>query len=265
MLSRRSPGRPATGREAAAPERPPLVTYTLIGLCVLAFLIGPASGLDPLYGAGHDRVCAQAGYFARWGAIPSQLWHGTPPPGALLPAGCPPAGTRGAFPPLSVLTALFVHGGWTHLVGNMLFLFVFGPAVEDRMGRARYAVFYLVGGYAATYGYAFEAAGSGQPLIGASGAIAAVLGAFLFLCPRTRVTIVLPFLLFLPLRFPAWLVLGSWFAVQWFASRAAAAEPGVAYLAHVIGFAFGFLCAAAAYRAGPKLAPQAATRGDSQP
>jgi membrane associated rhomboid family serine protease len=165
-----------------------------------------------------------------------------------------------------VLTALFVHGGWTHLLGNVLFLLVFGPAVEDLVGRARFAGFYLASGYVATYGYAMGAAGSTQTLIGASGAIAGVLGAFLFLYPRARVTSLLPFLLFLPLRLPAWLVLGSWFALQWFASRSPSAGPGVAYLAHVIGFAFGFLCAAGAYRDHrSKLAPHTATRGDSQP
>ncbi|MDI5963527.1 rhomboid family intramembrane serine protease [Streptomyces sp. SL13] len=276
MLSRRSPGRPAAAGpaeppgarcgEPLAPDRPPLVTYTLIGLCVLAFLVGPVAGLDPVYGSGHDQLCAQAGYFARWGVIPSELWHGALPPDALsLPAGCRAGGPSGKLPALSVLTALFVHGGWTHLLGNMLFLFVFGPAVEDRVGRTRYAVFYLVAGYVATYGYAYGHAGSTQTLIGASGAIAGVLGAFLFLYPRARVTSLLPFLLFLPLRFPAWLVLGFWFALQWFASRTAQAAPGVAYLAHVIGFGFGFLCAAAAYRERSKLTPQAATRGDSQP
>ncbi len=166
---------------------------------------------------------------------------------------------------LSVLTALFVHGGWLHLLGNLLFLQVFGPDVEERMGRARFALFYLAAGVVATYGYALGHAGSAQTLVGASGAIAGVLGAYLFLSPKARVTSLFPFLLFLPLRLPAWVLLGFWFVLQWLATRTDGTGPGTAYLAHVIGFTFGFLCAAAACRERSKLRPQAATRGDSKP
>jgi membrane associated rhomboid family serine protease len=133
------------------------------------------------------------------------------------------------------------------------------------MGRTAFALFYLAGGYVATYGYALGHAGSTRALIGASGAIAGVLGGYLFLHPRARVTSLLPFLFFLPLRFPAWLVLGSWFVFQWLAARADRTGPGIAYLAHVIGFAFGFLAAAAVFGTRSKLRPQAATRGEGQP
>lgn len=246
-------------------RRVPVVTWTLIAVCVLVFLAGPAAGLLPGPGSGHTRLCAQTAYFGRWGVIPTELWHGRLPPAALpRPAGCPLPAPSGKVPLLSVPTALFVHGGWLHLLGNMLFLYVFGAGVEARMGRVGFALFYLAAGVVATYGYALGHAGSGQTLIGASGAISGVLGAYLFLYPRARVTSVFPFLLFLPLRFPAWLVLGFWFVLQWLAVHGRQSGPGIAYLAHLFGFVFGFLCAAA-HRGRSRLTPQAATRGDSQP
>jgi membrane associated rhomboid family serine protease len=142
---------------------------------------------------------------------------------------------------VSVLTAMFLHGGWLHLLGNMLFLFVFGNNVEDRLGRLRFLAFYLVCGYAATYGFALFQASSTQPLVGASGAIAGVLGAYLVLYPRARVLSLLTFLFFLPVRLPAWVVLGSWFLLQYLYFRGAgvAAGSGVAYGAHVVGFVVG--------------------------
>lgn len=242
-------------------RRTPVVTYTLIGLCVLVFLAGP-----PATGA----VCRQAVWFAHWGVIPDELWNGRLPAARLtLPHGCPtPDFTKS--PVLSVLTALFVHGSWVHLLGNMLFLHVFGDNVENRMGRARFLLFYLAAGYLATYGYALAHAGSTQTLVGASGAISGVLGAYLFLCPRARVTSLFPFLFFLPLRFPAWMVLCFWFVLQWLAARISQQGPGVAYLAHVIGFVFGFLCTWVCFRrphrleAAPPGAPSA-TQGDLQP
>jgi len=281
MPSRRRPrppqDRPRPGTAGRPEERPaaatgppgggpaPVVTWTILAVCTAVFLLGPAAGLNPLHGTGHARLCAQALWFERWGVVPARLWHDGPVPAAALPTGCRAA--QGPLPvaALSVLTALFVHGSWVHLLGNMLFLHVFGPGVEARTGRARFALFYLLAGYAATYGYALGGAGAGQTLVGASGAIAGVLGAYLLLHPRARVTGLFPFLLFLPLRLPAWLVLGFWFAVQWLAARTGPAGPGVAYLAHVTGFAFGFLCAAVLRWQRSKLTPQSATRGDSHP
>jgi membrane associated rhomboid family serine protease len=240
------PGRP---RGTGAGERLPVVTYTLIGLCVVVFLVGPVSGLLPVYGGGQAQLCAQADYFAHWGVIPSELLHGGIRPQALAwPPGCRPPARLAAVPVLSVVTALFVHGGWLHLLGNMLFLFVFGPDVEESLGRPAFAAFYLAAGFVATYGYALGQADSTQTLVGASGAIAGVLGGYLLLYPRARVTSLFPFLFFLPLRLPAWLVLGFWFALQWLAARTDGTGPGIAYLAHVIGFVFGILCAAAVRR-----------------
>jgi membrane associated rhomboid family serine protease len=156
--------------------------------------------------------------------------------------GPPPYGKS---PALSVLFAMFLHGGWLHLLGNMLFLWVFGNNVEERFGRLGFLVFYLAAGYLAAYGFALANADSTVPLIGASGAVSGVLGAYLVLFPRARVWSLVPVLLFLPLRLPAWLVLGLWFALQWAYSSGYAVSAGgsVAYLAHVLGFIAGAVVA----------------------
>ncbi|NEA58652.1 rhomboid family intramembrane serine protease [Streptomyces sp. SID13666] len=248
-------------------RRTPVVTYALIALCVVVFLLGPISGFNPSYGTGDQLQCAQAVYFDRWGVIPAELFHGQLPLDRLgLPAGCPAPHTftKMTFP--SVLTAMFVHGSWLHLIGNMLFLYVFGDNVESRMGRFRYLLFFLAAGYLATYGFALAGADSTQTLVGASGAISGALGAYLYLYPKARVTSLFPFLFFVPLRFPAWMVLGFWFALQWLAAQTSQSGPGVAYLAHVVGFVFGFLAAVVCFRRSPKLETAArATQGDLQP
>ncbi len=218
----RPPARAVRGR--------PVMTYTLIGACAAAFLLGPASGfvLDgggDGAGGGQGLYREQAEYYRHWGVVPRQLWSGA------------------ARPLLTPLTALFVHGGWLHLLSNLLFLFLFGERVERRLGPGRLLLFYLAAGYAAMLCYAAAHAGSDETLVGASGAISGVLGAFLYLCPKARVTSLFPFLWFLPLRFPAWMVLVFWLALQWLAARDDTDGPGVAYLAHVVGFMLGFLYA----------------------
>ncbi|MGW0816921.1 rhomboid family intramembrane serine protease [Streptomyces viridiviolaceus] len=237
-------GRTRTARGSAAP-----VTYGLIALCCLLFLVSPAAGLNPAYGSGDELLAAQRAYFRRWGVIPADLFEDSPR-AALTPA-----------------TALFVHGSWVHLLGNMLFLYVFGALTEERMGRLQFALFYLGCGYLALLGYAAANAGSQESLVGASGAISAVLGAFLFLLPRARVTSLLPFLFFLPLRFPAWLVLPFWAALQWTAAGRAGDGPGVAYLAHLVGFGLGFVFAWVRFGATTrvKTVPATAPEGENQP
>ncbi|MFI8171131.1 rhomboid family intramembrane serine protease [Streptomyces sp. NPDC085931] len=228
------------------------VTYALIALCCAVFLAGPGSGLNPAYGSGDELLAAQRAYFRRWGVIPAELFDGS------------------GSSPLTPATALFVHGSWVHLLGNMLFLYVFGAMTEERMGRVQFTLFYVGCGYLALLGYAVANAHSEQSLVGASGAISAVLGAFLYLFPRARVTSLLPFLFFLPVRFPAWIVLPFWAALQWLAAGRASAGPGVAYLAHLIGFALGFGYASVRYGrpTGPtrvKAAPAPAPEGENQP
>ncbi|MFD9129006.1 rhomboid family intramembrane serine protease [Kitasatospora sp. NPDC059571] len=243
------------GPAPAAPPRAtaaPLVTYLLIAVSALVLLTGPSFGLNPHWGTGQDRVCAEQRFEQRWGAVPVELLAHRPLDALQLAAVPPAAGctltpSPGKVPVLSVLTSLFVHAGWLHLLGNMLFLYVFGPAVEQRLGRLRFLLFYVGIGYLATYGYALtqaDTAASVRALVGASGAIAGVLGGYLRLYPRARVTTLVPVLLFLPLRFPAWLVLGLWFLLQWWS--VGSAVPGVAYVAHVIGFTAGWLAVWAA-------------------
>jgi membrane associated rhomboid family serine protease len=248
-------------------RRPPVVTYALIGLCTVVFLLGPLSGFTPSYGSGQRLVCEQAVYFDHWGVIPTELFHGRLSPARLdLPAGCAVPHGYWKIPFLSVFTAMFLHGGWVHLIGNMLFLWVFGDNVENRMGRIRFALFYVAAGYLATYGFAIGHPDNTQSLVGASGAISGALGAYLYLYPKARVTSLFPFLFFIPLRFPAWVVLGFWFVLQWLAAQTAQGGPGVAYLAHVVGFAFGFLCAWVCYRPRRKVALVIGpTQGDVQP
>lgn len=208
----------------------PVITYGLAGLCTVLFLLGPASGFTTVYGEGADLRATQLEYFRHWGVLPTRLWDG---------------GLRVWTTPL---TSLFLHGNWIHLLGNLLFLLVFGRMVEERMGRLHFLCAYLGIGYAAMLCYAAAYPDSTESLVGASGAISAVLGAFLYLFPRARVTGVYPFLLFLPLRLPAWLVLVFWVALQWLALRVDTEGPGIAYLAHVAGFTFGFLYAWTRYR-----------------
>ncbi|WP_262004597.1 rhomboid family intramembrane serine protease [Streptomyces sp. FIT100] len=227
----------------------PVVTYAAIGLCCLLFVIGPVSGFNPSYGTGDTLLTGTVSYFERWGVIPDELMH---------------AGPRALLTPL---TALFVHGSWLHLLGNMLFLYVFGAMAEERMGHLQFALFYIGCGYLALLAYAAANAESAQTLVGASGAISGVLGAFLRLFPQARVTSLYPFLFFLPLRFPAWIVLVFWFGLQWLAeAQSTSSGPGVAYLAHLVGFGLGFLFAWARFRTGTRVKAQArATQGDSQP
>jgi membrane associated rhomboid family serine protease len=145
---------------------------------------------------------------------------------------------------LGVLTSQFLHGGWLHLIGNMLFLWVFGNNIEDRLGRLRFLPFYLACGAIAGLAQAATDPSSDIPVIGASGAIAGILGAYLVLYPRKRVwTIVLPFF-FLPFQLPAWVWLGIYFAMQFLflgAETTAGDGGGVAYTAHIAGFAAGIL------------------------
>ena len=148
------------------------------------------------------------------------------------------------IPPIATMfTSMFLHGGWLHLIGNMLFLWIFGDNVEDAMGHLRFIVFYLVCGVAAVLAQSFPNPDSTVPMIGASGAISGVLGAYLLLYPRAQILVLLPLGLFTRLvHLPAILVLGLWFAMQLVSSLLAApGTGGVAFGAHVGGFVAGML------------------------
>jgi membrane associated rhomboid family serine protease len=229
-------------------RRTPWVTYALIAVNVVVLLLTP--GALPTGASQAATACRQQAFYERYGAIPHELL--TDRPLRLVPTGREVATAQGPAcvigppsyhknPPLSVLYAMFVHAGWLHLLGNMLFLLVFGNNIEDRFRKLPYLIFYLASGYVAAYGFAAVNAGSVQPLVGASGAISGVLGAYLVLYPRARVWSLVPFLFFIPLRIPAWLVLGLWFVLQWVYAIGPASPGGVAYVAHVFGFVFGVL------------------------
>ncbi|MEV0221581.1 rhomboid family intramembrane serine protease [Streptomyces sp. NPDC050704] len=235
-------------------RRTPYVTYALIAANVLVFLRTPGVAGSITGESGLAQLCHLQAFLDQWAAVPRELIHGGTP--TVVPTGDVGVGPQGPgclvgppdydkSPPLSALTAMFLHGSWLHLLGNMLFLMIFGNNIEDRLGHVRYLLFYVACGYAAAYGFALVNADSTDPLIGASGAIAGVLGAYLVLYPKARVWVLVPFLIFLPLRLPAWTVLGSWFVLQAvYSSGAGVSEAGtVAYVAHVVGFLAGMLLA----------------------
>ena len=212
----------------------PAVTLALIGVNVAAYFLfqhGTLTLGDP----SSDAYLCNLG---EWAAVPRELTDSSFELG-----GC------GGEPPsrwLTPFTAMFMHGGLIHLGGNMLFLWVFGNNIEDAMGRARFLVFYLLGGLAALALQVAVDADSAVPTIGASGAVAAVLGGYILLYPRARVYTVV-FILILPL--PALVVLGFWFLQQvafgYFGltevTAGAGESGGVAYFAHIGGFLFGLL------------------------
>jgi membrane associated rhomboid family serine protease len=150
------------------------------------------------------------------------------------------------FAPASVLTSMFLHGGWFHLISNMWFLWIFGDNVEDRMGHRRFLIFYLLCGAGAAVGHVMMEPDSLMPTVGASGAVAGVMGAYLVLYPRSRVLTLVPLIIvFDIIEVPAILLLGLWFMLQVLsATIEAGADPasgGVAFVAHVAGFVMGVL------------------------
>src|SRR3974390_779580 len=143
---------------------------------------------------------------------------------------------------ITILTAMFMHGSWLHIIGNMVFLWAFGPEIEDAMNPVRYLLFYLLGGIVAMLAQVVAMPHSTVPNLGASGAIAAVMGAFLVTYPRDRIRTLLFFFIFVRIRFiPAALLIGFWFLSQLFDAGAVATVQtgGVAYLAHIGGCVFG--------------------------
>lgn len=150
-----------------------------------------------------------------------------------------------------VFTSMFIHGGWLHLIGNMLFLFVFGRSIEDRFGHGRFLLMYFLSGFGAAFTDILFNMGSRVPTIGASGAIAGILGAYLISFPSARITTLIPLLIFFwTVRLPAVLVLVYWFAIQFVAgfqmlAIESATQGGVAWWAHVGGFILGMLLALA--------------------
>jgi len=229
-------------------RRTPWVTYALVAANVIVLLLTPGSRDNVTGTTTTAQLCSQQAFFDHYAAIPRELT--TDQPLTQVATGQPGPNpdtcyvSRPAYhksPVLSVLFSMFIHEGWLHLLGNMLFLVIFGNNIEDKFRKIPYLVFYLFCGYVAAYGFAFANHSSVEPLVGASGAIAGVLGAYLVIYPRAKVWSLVPFLFFIPLRLPAWLVLGGWFVLQWAysAGYGASGAGSVAYLAHVFGFLAG--------------------------
>ena len=201
----------------------------------------------------HD-ANAEALFEYRWAGVPCEVRTGKPivlvPDGTILaPSACAiPAGgvaaPTTAFPDknvwLAVFFSMFLHGSILHVLGNMLFLWIFGNNVEDQLGRVGFLALYLVGGIVASLVHIVGNLDSTAPFLGASGAIAVVMGAYIVWFPRARVLTLVPIvLIFLPVRLPAMIVLGLWFVLQFFTQS----SSGIATLAHIGGFVFGMLVA----------------------
>jgi len=221
-------------RDNIPTTRTAYVTYGLIVVNVLVYFFWQRGGLS----LGDPTNLHYQCQLAEWAAVPKEITHGA---SDALPPQC---GTDDANPYLTIFTAMFMHGGLLHLGGNMLFLWIFGNNVEEAMGPVKYLLFYLLGGVAALALQIVFDPSSTIPTLGASGAIAAVLGGYIVLFPRAKViTVIFIVFFFTILELPAMLVLGIWFLEQaLFAARGIGSSGGgVAYFAHVGGFVFGLL------------------------
>ncbi len=194
-----------------APRRFPVVTASIIAINALVFILELNGG---------------EAFVNRWSVVPATIVAGRDW--------------------ITIVTAMFMHGSWSHIIGNMVFLWAFGPEIEDSMNPVRYLAFYLLGGVIAFLAQIAGDPGSTVPNLGASGAIAAVMGGFIVTYPRDQIRSVLFFFVFARIRFiPAALLIGIWFLTQLFsvgtiaATQPATHQGGVAYLAHVGGFIYG--------------------------
>lgn len=212
-------------RDRNPTRRTPVVTLALIVACFAAFALElsvTTTGGDP----------ALEAFFRQWGAVPADV------------STALGSGNYFGQATLGVLASMFLHASWLHIIGNMLFLWIFGNNVEDRLGSVRFGLFYLVGGIAAALTQVAIDPQSQVPLVGASGAIAAALGAYIVLFPRARIlSIVFLGFFYQLLEVPALIVLGYWFVLQLIsgfgAFGAETAQGGVAFFAHIGGFVLG--------------------------
>ena len=205
-------------RDTIPVRRFPIVNTIIIVLNVLIFLgesLLPPDQLDQ--------------FILQWGLVPSRIWQ-----------------SGGVISWLALFTSIFMHGGWWHLISNMLALYIFGDNIEDRLGSVRYVLFYLGSGLAASAVHLFAYSDSSLPTVGASGAIAGVLGAYMVLYPQARVVTLVPIFYFIRIvELPALVYLGFWFISQLFNGFLALATAdvflrgGVAWWAHIGGFVFG--------------------------
>jgi len=212
-------------RDKNPTRRTPIVTIGLIVACFAAF------GLElSVTASGGDAALER--FFDQWGAVPARIT-------AAFESGNYFSGAT-----LGMITSMFLHGGWLHILGNMLYLWIFGNNVEDRMGRIPFLLFYLVGGITAALTQVVISPHSEVPLVGASGAIAAALGAYIVLFPGARIlSLVFLGFFYQLLEVPALVILGFWFVLQLISGAAAlgpeTAQGGVAFFAHIGGFILG--------------------------
>jgi membrane associated rhomboid family serine protease len=226
-------------------RRFPILTVAIMAACAIVYFVFE-QGLWSLGDTGNERVI-------EYGAIPYEISHpgdecGVATSGQIVCEGQP--GVTGPAPDqapwwVTVFSSMFMHGSLLHLGGNMLFLWIFGNNIEDSMSRWRFIAFYILGGIAALLAQVLIDTGSTVPTVGASGAIAAVLGGYAILYPRARViTLVFIIIIFTIIELPALVVLGLWFLLQLlpaFSQPVVEGGGGVAYFAHIGGFIFGLL------------------------
>ncbi|KAA3631665.1 MAG: rhomboid family intramembrane serine protease [Calditrichaeota bacterium] len=207
-------------KDDAPTYRTPYVTITIIVLNTLIFFFTRGQGYDAF-----NAITIQFGY------IPFEFTTGY----ELTPQL--PASTY-----FTMFSSMFMHGGWMHLIGNMLFLWIFGNNIEDYFGRIKFVLFYLASGIAAIALFTAFGPNSQVPLVGASGAIAGLMGGYMLLHPKAQITVLIIFIFIQFIHVPAKIVIGIWFALQLFMSLTQnSSGGGVAYLAHVGGFIFGWL------------------------
>ena len=211
-------------------EMVPFLTLAILAGCVAVWVWVQGAGFSERQLV--ESVCT-------WGAIPAEITEGAT--SGTVPLG-PDASCRlGGVTWAALVTSMFLHGSWMHLVGNLWFLWIFGNNIEDSMGHLRFLAFYLITGLAAAGAHIVADPGSGVPVVGASGAISGIMGAYLVLYPRARVlTLFVIVILIRVVPLPAWVMLGYWFLIQ---ALGAASDPaatgGVAFWAHVGGFVAG--------------------------
>tara|TARA_B100000989_G_scaffold297952_1_gene285411 strand:- start:4535 stop:5233 length:699 start_codon:yes stop_codon:yes gene_type:complete len=152
------------------------------------------------------------------------------------------------IPIMTLFTSMFMHGGWMHFLGNMLYLWIFSDNIEDKMGRKNFIVFYLSCGIVAAISQAFANINSQIPMIGASGAIAGVLGSYMYLYPKAKVLVLIPFFIFFTVKISAYVLLLVWFFLQFFNLTASGNDTSVAWIAHIGGFVYGYLYSLIKYK-----------------
>jgi membrane associated rhomboid family serine protease len=209
----------------------PVITLGLIAACAAVWVMVQGAGLD-------EEVLASS--VCSFGAIPGEITGSAA--GAEVELGPGLVCRLGGLSLSTLLTSMFLHGSWMHLIGNMLFLWIFGNNVEDSMGHLRFLLFYLLTGLVAAGAHIVSSPASPVPTVGASGAISGIMGAYLLLYPHARVTMLIPIIFIHFVQLPAWLMLGYWFLLQLLSAGVQSPEGGgVAFWAHIGGFVAGLL------------------------